>query len=599
MFSTKTGIRLLNVNFSAPWWRLITCQKSLVVSIAVLTMVPLLFWSISPFLVTYAYDLKSAPLCLALFLVWLIINFAEAIGYKLNARFQLQIIHSVYYNAHRYLLTVDPHYHIHRSSGTILGKIDRAARGFEDLLDQILLEFSPLLIGLVTTIVVLSYYSLLMTVVVSVLFLVIIVFGSVFACYLCRPSERKFILTDDAFRRTAVENLAQVQLVRATFASDYINEKLKNDINNNMHSEERLWLSYTFAHLILRTLYLIALFVVLGTLFLQVREGTTSVVSATALAIAYMRNTQLLLKITSPFRRFMRGGTAVKDLFDFIPKFGKQNFPVLGDMEKGIEKSDLIITLEAAGIYFDYGKAQLFNAHNFSLHCSKGQANKLYGIIGASGSGKTTLLSILGGQLKPILGSVFVDKNNIYEINDECRRHLIALQGQMATTLQGTVRYNLLFGLPSHHGYSDNYLLEILQRVGLQTIFEANDGLNSELGERGLNLSGGQRQRLNFASLYLRASFYRPAVILIDEPTSSLDEISEGAITAMIKELARDSITLVIAHRLKTIEDAAGIIDLSLLQEEKSIAAYSSKNLYDRSLYYQQLIKGVVRLDNV
>ena len=111
-------------------------------------------------------------------------------------------------------------------------------------------------------------------------------------------------------------------------------------------------------------------------------------------------------------------------------------------------------------------------------------------------------------------------------------------------------------------------------------------------------MSGGQRQRLSFAGLYIRAQFYKPLLILIDEPTSSLDEISEMEITRMIEELAEHSVTLVIAHRLKTIEHAIGIIDLSLLSEDKKITPYTPADLLERSNYYAQLMGGKLQLDS-
>ncbi|HXW60082.1 MAG TPA: ABC transporter transmembrane domain-containing protein, partial [Myxococcota bacterium] len=369
-------------------------QKGLVVAIALLTMAPHVFWSISPFLITYVFELASLPLCLAMFGAWFIVNLAETLGYSLNAKFQLQIIHSIHQNAHQQLLVIDPRYHTHRSSGAILGKIDRAARGYEDLLDQILLEFSPILIGLITTIFSLAYYSLWLTATVTCLFAAIIVSGYYFATRVSMPYEKKFIGSDDAFRATAVENLAQVHLVRATFASEHMSDKLTANIKNNMKNERSLWSSYTYANLLLRTLYLVALLVVVMVLLWQINQGSTTVIAATALAIAYLRNTQLLLRIIGPFRRYMRGFNAVKDLFSFIPGFGKQTYPVLGHTYE-FPISPKSITIKAMGISFDYETARLFNNHNLLLSCPEEQTNKLYGIIGASGSGKTTLLSIL------------------------------------------------------------------------------------------------------------------------------------------------------------------------------------------------------------
>ncbi len=595
--SLQITTRLLPIDFAKPWWQIIVSQKWLAVGIAALTMAPHVFWSISPFLIAYVFELSSLPLCLAMFAGWFVINLAETAGYNLNSQFQLQIIHSIHQNAHQQLLVIDPRYHTYRSSGAILGKIDRAARGYEELLDQFLLEFSPLFIGLITTIASLAYYSLWLTGIVTCLFAAIVVGGYYFATKAALPFEKNFISSDDAFRATAVENLAQVHLVRATFASDHISDKLTANIKNNMQHEGNLWQSYTYCNLLLRTMYLTALFLVVVVLLWQINQGTMTVVAAIALAIAYLRNTSLLLKTMTPFRRLLRGFTAVRDLFLFMPNFGKQSYPVLSNDDEPIAIFETL-TITAKGISFDYDTAQLFNNHSLALNCHHQQANKLYGIIGASGSGKTTLLSILGGQLKPVVGSVLINNIDIYSVTDSMRRRLIAMQGQTASTIQGSVKYNLLFGLPNEHGYSDEYLLNILDRVGLLSILNANQGLLTQLGERGLNLSGGQRQRVNFASLYLRAQYYRPPVILIDEPTSSLDEISESSITGMILELAKVSVTLVIAHRLKTVENAVGLIDLSLLSQEKNIEPHSLPELKQRSVYYRQLASGKVYLDS-
>ena len=84
---------------------------------------------------------------------------------------------------------------------------------------------------------------------------------------------------------------------------------------------------------------------------------------------------------------------------------------------------------------------------------------------------------------------------------------------------------------------------------------------------------------------------------MIDEPTSSLDEISEKAITEMIEELASVSVTIVIAHRLKTLEDAHGILDFSLLEPGVTLKFLDRKDLKDQSNYYCQLLAGTQSLE--
>jgi ATP-binding cassette, subfamily B, bacterial PglK len=216
----------------------------------------------------------------------------------------------------------------------------------------------------------------------------------------------------------------------------------------------------------------------------------------------------------------------------------------------------------------------------------------LYGIIGPSGVGKTTLLSILGGQLKPDVGQILINEQDIYTIIDTERRQLIAYQLQTATNLRGNVRTNLVFGIYNHNQqqeFTDDYLIDLLQQVGLWNIFIDKDGLDTIIGEGGLNLSGGQRQRLNFASLYLRATYYKPAIVLIDEPTSSLDEISEKSITHLISQLATQSLVLVVAHRLVTLRQAKGIIDLSNINPHDTIQALDHATISKQSQYFQDL----------
>lgn len=258
-----------------------------------------------------------------------------------------------------------------------------------------------------------------------------------------------------------------------------------------------------------------------------------------------------------------------------------------------------MLHITANQIHFDYNQdAQVLENHSLDLQVEETQTNKLYGIIGPSGVGKTTFLSILGGQLKPDQGDILINGTNIYEVGDLTRRSLIALQMQTATNLRGTLRYNSTFGLPREKTiFTDEQIIKTLDDVGLWKLFEAKKGLETLIGEGGLNLSGGQRQRLNFASLYLRSQYFRPSLILIDEPTSSLDEISEQKITKMMLDMSEVAIVMVIAHRLKTIENAIGIMDFSLVEQTKKLEFMSKVELIEKSEYYKGLMEGKVELE--
>ena len=255
-------------------------------------------------------------------------------------------------------------------------------------------------------------------------------------------------------------------------------------------------------------------------------------------------------------------------------------------------------TLQLHTLTFAYPEqTPVFENHSLTLAASTG----LCGIIGPSGTGKTTLVSILGGQLKPQQGEVLVAGTNIYEVNDRARQSLIGVQMQASTSLRGKLRENLEFGLPPAHcqnAHTEEALISLLIDVGLWDLFKDKKGLQTLIGEGGLNLSGGQRQRLNFASLFLRTSYYKPRLLLIDEPTSSLDEISEQAITRMIATLAESALTLVVAHRLKTLDKANAILDISLASTSRELKFLKRSELLKESSYYQALRNGKAELDS-
>lgn len=597
MVDSHSTFKLLPVYFNRSWWQLITRQKWSVLLIIFAVTVTQIMWSLLPFAAAKIFEAQSFVLCGIVFISWIVIDLLFTfIRKNVNTRFQLQCIHSIYKSAHEYLLTIDPKYHVHRSSGAVLAKIERAARGYEDFADRITFDITPLFIGLGTVIIALGYYSVSLAVVMGAFIIAMLLIGYYFATTKCIEWEHQHIIKDDAYKTTSMENLTQIHLIRSTFATPFRYQALNNSITENITTEASLWHSYINLSTGLGVVYLGSLLVLALMLIYQIHAHTLSSATALGLFLVYTQSSKEIIKFNRLLRKIMHSKAAIKDFFSFISHFGEQTFPVLGQSSLALPLSESI-KIEAATISFDYGKALLFNDHSLKLVCPIKQPSKLYGIIGASGTGKTTLLSILGGQLKPINGSIIINGINVYEINDAMRSQLIALQGQVASNMRGTIKSNLLLGLPHDHGYSDAALLTIIDQVGLLAILNQHNGLDTLLGEGGLNLSGGQRQRLNFAGLYLRAKYYKPLLILIDEPTSSLDEISELAITHMIEDLAKEAVTLVVAHRLKTINKAVGIIDLSLLNTEKIITAHSPDELSHYSDYYKELLQGTKSLD--
>lgn len=179
------------------------------------------------------------------------------------------------------------------------------------------------------------------------------------------------------------------------------------------------------------------------------------------------------------------------------------------------------------------------------LKINKGES---IGIVGSSGAGKTTIVDILLGILKLKEGEVLVDGKNINDNPEDWLKN-IGYIPQSIFMLDGSIRDNVVFG---SEDISDEKVWKALREAQLEEyVKELPDGLDSEIGERGIRMSGGQRQRLGIA----RALYNDPDILILDEATSALDTETEKAIMESVNYLQGYKTLIIIAHRLQTIEN--------------------------------------------
>ncbi|HEV2068460.1 MAG TPA: ABC transporter ATP-binding protein [Acidimicrobiales bacterium] len=209
-------------------------------------------------------------------------------------------------------------------------------------------------------------------------------------------------------------------------------------------------------------------------------------------------------------------------------------------------------------------------------------------IVGPSGAGKSTILGLVCQFYEPQSGEIEVVGLSVEKVGRDRVRELIALVEQDAPVIHGTLRDNLTLAAPKA---SEDELHQVLRQVHLSGLLaRLPAGLDSAVGERGILLSGGERQRLAIA----RALLTHAPLLLLDEPTASLDGRSEGVVLATIDELPREQAVLVVAHRLSTVRSADRIVVL----ESGRVAAsgrhdelIAASELY-RDLVTQQLKQG-------
>jgi len=235
------------------------------------------------------------------------------------------------------------------------------------------------------------------------------------------------------------------------------------------------------------------------------------------------------------------------------------------------------IEYQNVGFRYDTGRTVL---HHVSFSIQRGQ---IVALVGPSGSGKSTLVDLLPRFYDVTEGAINIDGTDIRDLDVESLRSLIGVVTQETILFNDTVRSNIAYGQPD---IFQDLLVEAAKAANAHDfIAKLPQGYDTTIGDRGVKLSGGERQRLSLA----RAILKNPPILILDEATSALDTESELLVQDAIERLMRGRTSIVIAHRLSTVQHADAIVVIEdgrvretgrhavLLQDEGSLY----KRLYD------------------
>ena len=222
------------------------------------------------------------------------------------------------------------------------------------------------------------------------------------------------------------------------------------------------------------------------------------------------------------------------------------------ELHTGKQKNEVKGQIEFESVRFSYPQRKdmdVLNSISFKI-----ERNQTLAIVGASGAGKTTITNLLFGFYAVDEGRVLIDGVSVSDYDLNHLRENMAIVPQDVLLFSGSIMENIRFGLTD--ATNDQVITAAKLANAWEFIESFPEGLQTEVGDRGIQLSGGQKQRIAIA----RALLKNPSILILDEATSALDSESEKLVQDALSNLMKDRTSLVIAHRLATIRKADKIL---------------------------------------
>ncbi|MEK9953029.1 MAG: lipid A export permease/ATP-binding protein MsbA [Curvibacter sp.] len=311
--------------------------------------------------------------------------------------------------------------------------------------------------------------------------------------------------------------------------------------------------------------------------YLALSQSTGSAGASAGSFVSFITAMLLLIaplkQLTTISTTLQKGLAAAESVFQLLDMPGEAD---TGRRELGRARGDIVFE----NVEFSYPGAERPALRDINLHIGAGQTVAL---VGASGGGKTTISALIPRFYPVNRGRILIDGIDIHELSLLSLRSNIALVSQDVVLFNDTVEANIAYGTLGTHS-RDDVIRAARAAHAWDFIEKLPEGLGTMIGENGARLSGGQRQRIAIA----RALLKNAPILILDEATSALDTESERQVQAALAVLMKDRTTLVIAHRMSTIEHADRIL---VLDQGHIVEEGTHDELLHTNGYYASLLR--------
>ncbi len=470
----------------------------------------------------------------------------SAYGTQVQVDTGQRMVYDLRYRLFSHLQALGLYHHITTSTSDAVYRVDIDAYSIENLVMSGIFPLATAVTTLAVMFTILAYkdltIALLSLVVVPFLFVCLRYYTSTLANREERVKELESKLLDRLY-----ETFSAMRLVKSFAREPYELQRYSAAGEKTMNARIRITWQQSMFSVIVSTITILGTGLILVVGGLHVMRGELSIGTLTVV-ITYLGAVygplSSIAHTTGQLQGAVAGARRVRAMFALTPE--------TVDAPNAVDASHVSGDIAFEGVGFEYPDGTKV-LHDIDFTAKPGE---MVALVGLTGAGKTTLVSLIPRFYDTTAGRVLVDGVDVRQYRVRSLREKIAIVLQEPVLFQGTIAENLRYGRLD--ATSEDIEQAARAAHAHEFISRLSKGYDTEIAEAGGSLSGGERQRLSVA----RAIIKNAPILILDEPTSSLDAISEEIVFAALKRLRAGRTTIVIAHRLSTVRDADCILVL-------------------------------------